>query len=153
MQEFDFEQWSDLHKSDPEAFDRQRDAMLQSFIEQANPDSRRTLEQTLFTLQMHRQKAKSDLQSAVYASNLMWEAFGKMRESMNEARQVFEEAKPSLTLVTPGRMTQVDQIINRWAVSQGSAGASGTDKTQAEDGHTGAAPDNISNVIAFRPRR
>jgi len=40
MQEFDFENWSELHSSDPVEFERRREAALREFIEQANPDSR-----------------------------------------------------------------------------------------------------------------
>jgi hypothetical protein len=160
MQDFDFEQWSQLHAEDPAAFDQQREAALQAFIDQANPDSRLMLEQTLFSLQMHRKKSKSDLQSAIYASNLMWEAFGKMREGMNDARQAFESAKPTLSIVTPQTMSQVDHIVNRWAVGQATGGydaqanASDASDEAAEQSDGGATqPPQNTNVIAFRPRR
>ena len=115
MQNFEFEQWTQLHSDDPEAFDRRREEALRAFIEQANPDSRQMLEQTLFTLQMHRQKSKSPLQSAIFASNLMWESFGKMRETMNEARATFETARPKLSVVAGKPMSQIDRIVTGWA--------------------------------------
>jgi len=126
MQDFDFENWSELHNSDPAEFERKREAALQEFIEKANPDSRLMLEQTLFTLQMHKQKAKSPLQSAIFASNLMWESFGKLRTSMEEARSAFEEARPSLSLVGGKQMSQIDNIVNGWAA--------GVPVAHAEDG-------------------
>lgn len=146
MQEFDFENWSELHSSDPVEFERRREAALQEFIEQANPDSRLMLEQTLFTLQMHKQKAKSPLQSAIFASNLMWESFGKLRTTMDEARSVFDEARPSLSLVGGKQMSQIDNIVNGWAAGvpvahQGDGSADGAEGSDA-DGQSTAMTQN-----------
>ncbi len=169
MQDFDFENWSDLHSSDPAEFERRREQALQEFIEQANPDSRLMLEQTLFTLQMHKQKAKSPLQSAIFASNLMWESFGKLRTTMDEARSVFEEARPSLSVVRGSQMSQIDNIINGWAAGApvGQPGkmlgdadveTEGASSAQAVEGPARTRPAaNGSNggarIIAFPGRR
>ncbi|MCE2680894.1 MAG: DUF3135 domain-containing protein [Burkholderiales bacterium] len=149
MTDFDFAQWAQLHQEDPVAFDQKREEALREFIDSARPDSRLMLEQTLFTLQMHRRKAKSGLQSAIFASNLMWESFGKMRESMNEARSVFQEAEPVLRMVSSDNLDKVDDIIHRWAVTP-----SGAPVAEQERETESIAPANqtASNVIAFRPR-
>jgi hypothetical protein len=149
MTDFDFEQWAQLHQENPTAFDEKREAALRAFIDSAKPDSRLMLEQTLFTLQMHRRKAKSGLQSAIFASNLMWESFGKMREGMNEARGVFQEAEPLLRMVSSESLDKVDEIIHRWAVT-----SNGLPTTSPELDIEASMPSNqnSSNVIAFRRR-
>jgi len=79
MTNFDFKEWADLYQADPEAFDARREAVLQNFVDNANPESRQSLEQTLFRIKMIRQRSKSPLQSAIESSKLMWESFGKLR--------------------------------------------------------------------------
>lgn len=163
MQAFDFETWSHLAQSDPAEFEARREAALREFVEQSNPDSRKMLEQTLFTLQMHKQKAKSPLQSAIFASNLMWESYGKLRETMNEARAVFEHARPTLSLVGQRQMSQIDRIVTGWA-----AGATptaedspddredncGKDPVDADGQPISAAPAKTgARIIAFPTRR
>jgi hypothetical protein len=149
MTDFDFAQWAQLHQEDPAAFDQKREQALRDFIDSARPDSRLMLEQTLFTLQMHRRKAKSGLQSAIFASNLMWESFGKMREGMNEARGVFQEAEPLLRMVSSDNLDKVDDIIHRWAVTPSNAPA--VEPTREVES-VPSAHQAASNVIAFRPR-
>ncbi len=82
MTNFDFKEWADLYQADPEAFDARREAVLQNFVDNANPESRHSLEQTLFRIKMIRQRSKSPLQSAIESSKLMWESFGKLREEV-----------------------------------------------------------------------
>jgi len=149
LTDFDFEQWAQLHKDDPVAFDEKRDAALRAFIDSAKPDSKLMLEQTLFTLQMHRRKAKSGLQSAIFASNLMWESFGERREGMNEARGVFQDAEPLLRMVSSESLDKIDEIVHRWAVtSNGIANPN----PQLDVEASVPAQRESGNVIAFRRR-
>ncbi len=96
MTNFDFKEWADLYQADPEAFDARREAVLQNFIDNANPESRKSLEQTLFRIKMIRQRSKSPLQSAIESSKLMWESFGKLREEVQHLEaQLAPEPLPS----------------------------------------------------------
>lgn len=82
MSGFNFKEWSDLYQADPAAFEAKKDAVLTELIENAPTRSKKTLEHTLFRIRMTRQRTKSPLQSAIEASKLMWEAFGKLREEL-----------------------------------------------------------------------
>lgn len=92
MNTFNFEEWAALHEADPEAFEIRREAALSEVVNRADPTSKLLLEQTLFRANMARRRAKSPLQSAMEASNLMWESFGKLREKLNELEEM---AKPA----------------------------------------------------------
>lgn len=91
MTHFNFEEWAALNAVDPEAFEIKREAALRQVINSREDDeSRKLLEQTLFRIDMTRQKAKSPLQAALLASNLMWDSFGKLQEKINELESEFQ---------------------------------------------------------------
>jgi len=97
--DFNFKEWSDLYQVDPEAYERRRGAVLEHFIQSADPDSRLALEQTLFKLEMVRKRAKTPLKSAIEASKLMWESFGKLQEQIDVLQTTTQPVdKPSNTL-------------------------------------------------------
>lgn len=83
MSGFNFKEWSDLYEADPVAFDEKRDAVLAELIEKAPARSKKALEHTLFRIRMTRQRSKNPLQSAIEASKLMWDAFGKLRTELD----------------------------------------------------------------------
>lgn len=102
--DFNFKEWSDLYEVDPEAYERRRGAVLEHFIQSAEPERRLALEQTLFRIEMSRKRSKTPLKTALEASNLMWESFGKLREQLNLLQEATRDtALPSnsLRLVRP----------------------------------------------------
>lgn len=103
--DFNFKEWSDLYQVDPEAYERRRGAVLEHFIQSADPDNRLALEQTLFKLEMIRKRAKTPLKSAIEASKLMWESFGKLQEQIEVLQTTAQpQGKPvnTLRLLKPG---------------------------------------------------
>ena len=84
MIQFEFEDWANLYKTDPEAFEMRRGAALEAYIQQAPEENRQRLEQTLFRIEMARKTSKSPLQAAINASKLMWESYGKLRDQVEE---------------------------------------------------------------------
>ncbi|MDH4395785.1 MAG: DUF3135 domain-containing protein [Limnobacter sp.] len=94
--DFNFKEWSDLYEVDPEAYERRRGAVLEHFIQSAEPERRLALEQTLFRIEMSRKRSKTPLKTALEASNMMWESFGKLREQLDVLQQATrDEALPS----------------------------------------------------------
>lgn len=95
MTDFNFDQWNALHEVDPEAFETKREAALRQVIDSREDDeSRLLLEQTLFRIEMTRRTAKSPLQAALMASNLMWESFGKLQENIAELESTLDDSQP-----------------------------------------------------------
>ncbi|HEX4878533.1 MAG TPA: DUF3135 domain-containing protein [Limnobacter sp.] len=84
MTHFDFKEWADLYQVDPAAFELRREAVLADYVASVDESRRKLLEHTLFRIRMTRERAKSPLQAAMEASNLMWESFGKLREEVGK---------------------------------------------------------------------
>jgi len=102
--DFNFKEWSDLYEVDPEAYERRRGAVLEHFIQSAEPERRLALEQTLFRIEMSRKRSKTPLKTALEASNMMWESFGKLREQLDLLQEATRETPfpaNSLRLVRP----------------------------------------------------
>lgn len=140
--DFNFKEWSDLYEVDPEAYERRRGAVLEHFIQSAEPERRLALEQTLFRIEMSRKRAKTPLKTALEASNMMWESFGKLREQLDllqEATRATTLPSNTLRLVRPGE----DSLTND-RLDQRSGFA------QPEASSTAQASSQSGKVLPFR---
>ncbi len=113
MIEFEFDDWSNLYKTDPQAFEQRRGAALETFIQEAPEHTRLRLQQTLFRIEMARKTAKSPLQSAISASKLMWESYGKLRDHVEAiAKDVTaQQNRGNLRLVTDKPLSENTQAV------------------------------------------
>lgn len=136
--DFNFKEWSDLYEVDPEAYERRRGAVLEHFIQSAEPERRLALEQTLFRIEMSRKRSKTPLKTALEASNMMWESFGKLREQLDLLQEATRQAPlptNGLRLVRPDEDTstvldgaQIPKTESQSEVSSASAEALQTGK-------------------------
>lgn len=85
MSEFDFNEWSELYKSDPEGFEKKRLEVLNDFIEKNSKDeeSKRKMQQTLFKLNATIQTSKNHLESCMKCFNMMWDSFEELDAELN----------------------------------------------------------------------
>ncbi len=118
MFNIDFEEWSKLYQTNPEAFEKKRLETLKAFIDQnaVNETTRLRLEQTLFCVEMTRKRAKSPLQGAIEASNLMWESVDKLQTHTHELSQEinnFFQPGNHLRLITTTPNSCQDQSFNK----------------------------------------
>ena len=123
---FDFNEWAELNKVDPEAFEKRREAALNDFVASVDQECRHGLEQTRFRMEMIRKRAKSPLQSALESSRLMWESFGKLREQLDNLQTLMGKAdlhQNGLRLVGTGSATvaEVAATENQQGSKQSSA--------------------------------
>lgn len=120
MFNIDFEEWSNLYKTDPEAFEKKRLETLKAFIDDNATDkaSRIRLEQTLFRIEMTRKTSKNPLQSAIQASKLMWESVDKLQTNVKvlneELEDCFNQPGNQLRLISteptrPNTVTQANK--------------------------------------------
>lgn len=141
MTHFDFKEWADLYQVDPEAFELRREAALAEYVASVEESRRKPLEHTLFRIRMTRERAKSPLQAAMEASNLMWESFGKLREEVATLEAALTPAplkSNGLRLVNPLDETHADQGEQARPDAQ----------TDAEPG--AERPDASAKVIRFK---
>lgn len=139
--DFNFKEWSDLYEVDPEAYERRRGAVLEHFVQSAEPERRLALEQTLFRIEMSRKLSKTPLKTALEASNMMWESFGKLREQLDLLQEATkQEGIPSngLRLVRSGE-----------GASENIASSQIMDANQSEDPSVATQGPQTGKVLRF----
>lgn len=82
--DFDFSEWKELARTDPEEFERRRMAVIEGVIASAPPDVQRRLRGIQFRVDMECRKASNPLSATVRLSRLMWESFAELREALNK---------------------------------------------------------------------
>jgi hypothetical protein len=80
----DFDEWAALAKSDPAAFEAKRRAAIEALIDSAPEQHRQRLRGLQFRVDMERQRASNPLSATIRISNMMWSAFGDLREALDQ---------------------------------------------------------------------
>ncbi|HFC53456.1 MAG TPA: DUF3135 domain-containing protein [Gammaproteobacteria bacterium] len=83
QQEFDFDAWSTLARSDPEAFEAAREEAVRSLIDGMPAASRRRLTGLQWRIDMERARAANPTASFLRLSEMMWDSFYRQREHLN----------------------------------------------------------------------
>ncbi len=69
--DFDFSQWAEMARTDPEGFEAMRDEALQEFIRTAPEDYRQRLSGLQFRIDLERRRSKTPLAACIRISQLM----------------------------------------------------------------------------------
>ena len=85
MQMQDFDAWAALAKSDPEAFEAKRAEVIEAFIQSAPPENQQRLRGVQFRVDMERARASNPLSATIRISNMMWSAFGDLRDALDRS--------------------------------------------------------------------
>jgi len=92
----DFDEWAALAKTDPEAFEQRRREAIEAYIAEAPAEHQQRLRGVQFRVDMERARASNPLSATIRISNLMWSAFGELRETLNNVvNGAAEHAGPS----------------------------------------------------------
>jgi len=81
--DFDFDEWSMLARSDPEAFDRKRRETLWRVVE-GNENFRR-LRGLQCRIDLERRRARTPLKACLCLSDMMWNSFFELKDALNHA--------------------------------------------------------------------
>ncbi len=87
----DFDQWSQLAKTDPESFERQRSALLDACIARASRNHQERLRRLQWRIDRIRDTAGTPLAACVRISDLMWRTFHQLGEAY---QQLGDEPQP-----------------------------------------------------------
>jgi hypothetical protein len=71
--DFDFDEWMNLAKSDPDAFDAKRRQVIEDLIAHAPEHIRQRLVSFQWRIDMERSRCSNPLQACIKLSNMMWE--------------------------------------------------------------------------------
>ena len=80
--DFDVDEWQRLAREDPNGFEEQRQAAIDSLIEQAPPELRERLWALQSRIDLERRRAKTPLEATLRLQSMMWERFGQLRETL-----------------------------------------------------------------------
>lgn len=70
---FDFDEWMNLAKTDPEAFDARRKQVIDDLIAHAPEHIRQRLKSFQWRIDMERARCENPMQACIKLSNMMWE--------------------------------------------------------------------------------
>ncbi len=79
----DFDEWAALAKSDPAAFEARRQATIEAYLSAAPAENQQRLRGLQFRIDMERQRASNPLSATIRISNMMWTAFGELRDALD----------------------------------------------------------------------
>ena len=97
-QQFDFDAWVKLAKSDPAAFERQRADIIEEFMQQVPADRRQRLRCLQWRIDHTRQRAANPMSACLRISQMMWDSLlgdGGLLEALERARRPCAPAVPS----------------------------------------------------------
>lgn len=83
-QDYAFEDWRQLHETDPEAFELRRKEALEAVILAAPADMQQRLRGVQFRVDMERARAGSDLAACLKAHSMMWDSLVRLRDALSE---------------------------------------------------------------------
>ena len=89
--DFDFESWSELASTDPEAFEKRRQSEIDKLIDAAPEASKLRLQRLQFRVDGIRRRSGSALGGCVAISELMWTEFagqGGLLESLEQLQSL-----------------------------------------------------------------
>ena len=71
---FDFDEWSQLAKDDPFAFEARRIALIEEYLRQFPQSGQRRLRGLQFRIDMVRRRARTPMGACLKISSMMWES-------------------------------------------------------------------------------
>lgn len=82
--EFNFEYWANLHKTDPERFEKERMVVLQKEIERitTDPEKRQRLSAMIWRQEQELSKYKNDVVRFNHVVEMFWKQFAKFKSSL-----------------------------------------------------------------------
>ncbi|HID98443.1 MAG TPA: DUF3135 domain-containing protein [Thermodesulfobacteriaceae bacterium] len=114
---FNFDEWMELAKSDPDEFERRRSEEIESFIESTPERHKKRLRGLQWRIDMERKKCRTPLASCirlnemltemVYSENGLLENLKKLKKIRSSARQENHRLRPAeiVPLKHPGKMS------------------------------------------------
>jgi hypothetical protein len=72
--QFDFDEWADLAKSDGDAFEQRRLAVVAAAIERSSPRQRQRLRTLQWRIEAERRRTRTPLQACLRLSSMMWDS-------------------------------------------------------------------------------
>lgn len=105
--DFDWETWSALARTDPEAFEQRRKQAIAALIASAPEAQRERLTALQCRIDLERRRSSSPLGACIRLSNLMWESFNELQQALN----ALTGQVPSVSAATPSKPAASARIV------------------------------------------
>jgi hypothetical protein len=79
----DFDEWANLARSNPAAFEAKRRQYIEAFINTVPEDKRQRLVGLQWQIDQARRLARSPMASCIAISNMMWQSLERLRQEQN----------------------------------------------------------------------
>ena len=94
--DFNFKEWAELAKSDPERFEARRNRVINETIRRFPDDRHEMLHRLQWRVDRIRELKKTPLAACIAISGLMWESFNDLHQSYIELAACKPGQKPGL---------------------------------------------------------
>ncbi len=91
---FDFDDWAELAKRDPEAFERRRDQVVSEVCGHMNVDSAPAIAGIRWRIDIERKRCTTPMQLCLRLSSLMWDRYLDMNDALNDSLLQKEHNRP-----------------------------------------------------------
>ncbi len=81
IQHIDFEQWAQLARHDPHAFEQLRHRLLEAYIARSSSTHQDRLRGLQWRIDRLREQASNPMSACVQISNLMWDTFDQLGQA------------------------------------------------------------------------
>jgi hypothetical protein len=99
--DFDFHEWADLAKDDPDAFEQKRREAIEAFIARAPDSEQHRLRGLQFRIDMERQRASNPLSACIRINKMMMDQFTTLRGALDELKSEVEGHRASYPRPAP----------------------------------------------------
>lgn len=102
----DFDEWAALAKTDPQAFEARRRAVIEDALNQSQPKNRQRLECLQWKIDQIRDRAPNPLSACVKISDMMWDALagpGGLKERLEQLQNPGGLARARVLELGPAR--------------------------------------------------
>ena len=109
---FDFDEWVNLNKTDPQAFERRRLEWCNRFIDGAQASNKKRLSGLLFQVNMERRRSTNAIGSCLRMTGLMWDKFNELRSELQHLASNPMPATQNTTSTSVQLLQQSADIID-----------------------------------------
>ena len=79
---FDFDKWMELYQEDPEAFERERQNAISTFLDSVPEERRESLQRLQWRIDAERRRHRSAIGSMVAIQRMMFTEFSRLSKSL-----------------------------------------------------------------------
>lgn len=96
IQHIDFEQWAQLARHDPHAFEQLRHRLLDAYIARSSSAHQDRLRRLQWRIDRLREQASNPMSACVQISNLMWDTFDQLGKAYKDPDILQPEKSPKV---------------------------------------------------------